>query len=234
MEIPAALSEHAANVRSAPPLFSILVVDPDADTRDIYRLCFECAGCTVVEAADGRDGLAKALGREPSLVITEMRMPFIDGVTLCELLRRDSATSGVPILMVTAESQPVQLARATEVGADAVLRKPAPPEDVLHAAMELLRTSQGARPRATTRHTAAPVEQRHTARSKSHARFDTVNPPATPPELTCPACDRPLKYDHSHVGGVSDQHAEQWDYYDCPTCGTFQYRQRTRKVRSIH
>ena len=51
--------------------------------------------------------------------------------------------------------------------------------------------------------------------------------------LTCPSCDQPFQYDHSYVGGVSDRHAEQWDYYICSTCGMFQYRQRTRKIRPV-
>jgi hypothetical protein len=40
-------------------------------------------------------------------------------------------------------------------------------------------------------------------------------------------------YEHSHVGGVSQRHPEQWDYYRCSACGRFQYRQRTRKLRRV-
>jgi hypothetical protein len=73
-----------------------------------------------------------------------------------------------------------------------------------------------------------------TVLSKSHQRFTTTVPPIEPPALTCPSCDHPLKYDHSHIGGVSDRHAEQWDYFACSTCGPFQYRHRTRKLRRVH
>jgi hypothetical protein len=59
-------------------------------------------------------------------------------------------------------------------------------------------------------------------------------PPASPPQLICPDCDRPLDYKSSQVGGVSVRNAEQWDYFICGAgCGTFQYRQRTRKVRKV-
>jgi predicted RNA-binding Zn-ribbon protein involved in translation (DUF1610 family) len=61
----------------------------------------------------------------------------------------------------------------------------------------------------------------------------TTQPPLKPPALTCPSCDRHLTYEESYVGGVSQRHAEQWDYYDCPVCGRFQYRQRTRKLRRV-
>jgi hypothetical protein len=61
----------------------------------------------------------------------------------------------------------------------------------------------------------------------------TTTPPLRPPELKCLSCDVTLKYEHSFVGGVSDRHPEQWDYYKCDQCGTFQYRQRTRKLRRV-
>ena len=52
--------------------------------------------------------------------------------------------------------------------------------------------------------------------------------------LVCPNCDRPLQYVRSHVGGVSARLSEQWDYYTCHgACGTFQYRQRTRRLRRV-
>ena len=70
--------------------------------------------------------------------------------------------------------------------------------------------------------------------SRTHLRGETDLPPSLPPELICPECDRPLDYKSSQVGGVSARNAEQWDYFVCSGgCGTFQYRQRTRKVRKI-
>ena len=70
--------------------------------------------------------------------------------------------------------------------------------------------------------------------SREHQRRDTTRPPAPPPALVCPACDWPLGYTKSHIGGVSERNAEQWDYFECARgCGRFQYRQRTRKVRHL-
>jgi hypothetical protein len=66
---------------------------------------------------------------------------------------------------------------------------------------------------------------------KSYQRFTTRTPPLSPPPLLCPTCDGPLTYDRSHIGGVSARHTEQWDYYSCPSCGAFQYRHRTRKLK---
>src|SRR6202158_3045068 len=82
------------------PTPSILVVDANDDTRELYRQSFQLCGCHVVEAADGRDALTKALVSPPSLVVTEISLPFLDGYALCEILRRDRATADIPILVV--------------------------------------------------------------------------------------------------------------------------------------
>jgi hypothetical protein len=75
---------------------------------------------------------------------------------------------------------------------------------------------------------------RRRALSRQFNRLNTTTPPQPVPALVCPACDQPLTYQRSHVGGVSERHQEQWDYYECPYgCGAFQYRQRTRKLRKL-
>jgi RNase P subunit RPR2 len=69
--------------------------------------------------------------------------------------------------------------------------------------------------------------------SRTIRRMNTITPPLPPPGLKCTECDASLTYEHSFVGGVSDRHREQWDYYRCDRCGAFQYRHRTRKLRHI-
>ena len=88
----------------------ILVADADDDTRLLFRKSLKSAGCDVVDAVDGRDALVKALSHQPTLVVTETRLPIFDGFALCEVLRRDSMTRSVPILVVTAEKRPTELA----------------------------------------------------------------------------------------------------------------------------
>ena len=129
------------------------------------------------------------------------------------------------------------------------------PADLARSAAKLIANRKGMRsdafrretfalPRAAAREKARdqlesnpPIERsravtRRTMLSRSHARHHTTTPPAAPPVLMCPSCDRPLRYLHSHIGGVSIRHQEQWDYFECPgNCGTFQYRERTRKLK---
>ena len=214
----------------------VLVADADVETRSLYQELLSRAGCDVVDAADGRDALVKALTRRPTLVIAEMRLPIFDGYALCEVIRRDSMTRGVPILVVTTETRPKELDRARDAGADCVLTKPVPLDVLLQEIQRLLRSPETENASARATRSAACLSDQRGRRSlvKTHPRFETTTPPLPPPELVCPSCDRPLIYESSHLGGVSSRHPEQWDDYTCPAaCGRFEYRQRTRKIRRV-
>jgi CheY-like chemotaxis protein len=185
-----------------------LVTDADDDALSPYRESLWLAGCEVVDAVDGRDALVKALVRPPTVVIIETRLPVFDGHALCEVLRRDSTTRRIPILVVTTETRPGELDRARAAGADTVLVKPVSSDVLLNEIQRMLTSSRYL-------HSKSAIHRAH-------------------PELLCPSCSHWLRYQHSHIGGVSDRHSEQWDYYVCSaSCGPFQYRQRTRKLRRV-
>jgi two-component system, cell cycle response regulator DivK len=231
---------------SRPPFehSSVLLVDCDQDTRLMYGEYFRRFAIDLDQASDGREALAKALIRPHDVIVTETRLPGINGYDLCRLLRRDTSTQSTPIIVVTGEAQPTNLERAHRSGADVVLVKPCLP-DLLLSEMrrltsrsdELRAHSHALRARADEQLSRAHDLQqrmRRRALSRTFVRADTTKPPVDPPVLVCPACDRPLIYQRSHVGGVSERHAEQWDYFECPKgCGNFQYRQRTRKLRKV-
>jgi two-component system chemotaxis response regulator CheY len=103
----------------------------DADTRTLYALALPIAGCEVVQASDGRDALTQALTETPTLIITELRLPLIGGIELCEIIRRDAATHSVPILVVTSETRPTERDRIRNAGATAVLVKPTLPNSAM-------------------------------------------------------------------------------------------------------
>ena len=209
----------------------ILVADPDSDTRMLYREVLQRRGSDVVDAVDGRDAMVRALSVRPSLVITELHLPILDGFALCSVLRRDSLTRTVPIVVVTAESRPSEVDRARAAGADVVLIKPVTPEALLSEIDRLLEQPPATEPRE--RKVTRPGARR-TSLKKAYQRVTTTTPAIPPPDLWCPRCDRPLQYQRSFVGGVSQRQPEQWDQFDCPAqCGTFEYRQRTRSVRAV-
>ncbi len=234
---------RAADAVPASAPVRVLVADPHPDTRTLYQAVLHLKGCEVIEVSNGRDALTRALAEPPSLVISEIYLPLVDGYALCKILRQDTATHSVPILIVTADARATARDRIRKAGADAVLVKPTPPDAILSAMQNLLtRSDNGRNTSAPTKNTSPSntsadalehSNEHRTVLAKCHQRFKTTAPPAPPPTLTCPACDELLKYDHSHVGGVSARHPEQWDYYICSTCGTFQYRQRTRKIRRV-
>jgi len=221
----------------------VLVADASDAARALYRESLQVeVGCDVVEASDGRDALVHALVHRPGLVITETRLPTLDGFALCQVLRRDAATRAVPILVVTADTHHADLERARAAGADAVLVKPVPPEALLLEIRRLIaapaRTAETAatfdRSSAAQSVNALTSDTRRRALSKIHPRFETTAPPAVPPHQVCPSCGRPLTYERSHIGGVSSRQPEQWDDYTCSgSCGMFEYRQRTRKLRPL-
>jgi CheY-like chemotaxis protein len=223
-----------------------LLVEPDRETRDLYRGVLTRVASEIEYAEDGREALAKAISRRPALVITETRLAFINGYTLCSLLRSDPNTTHVAIVFVTDDADSPEMMRARSAGADSVLTKPVLPETLLEAVergrnrrfppapSDVTSGQSRAQRLASIVPGAARVERLRRSQVSAHQRFETSTPPVAPPLLRCRSCDGVLRYVHSYVGGVSARLSEQWDYYACANgCGTFQYRQRTRRLRRI-
>jgi len=200
------------------------------------------SACIVEEAEDGREALAKAISHQPDVIITETRLPGMSGLELCDLLRSDAATRNIPIVIVTADA--FHVTRARTLAAVAVLFKPCLPESVLAEIYRLLDRSVDLNDETRLIHekmskriadvNGTDSAFRRTILSRTYQRVETTEPPVAPPSLVCPDCDQVLRYQRSHVGGVSARHPEQWDYFECANgCGMFQYRRRTRKLKKV-
>jgi hypothetical protein len=130
---------------------------------------------------------------------------------------RDAATQRVPILIVTRETRPSALDRVRQASANAVLTKPTLTDEIVREAGRLLtagarRVGSSLTGSVSDDSTAVEKQHRHrTVLAKSHTRITTTTPPHSPPVLTRPSCDRPLKYANSYIGGVSNRHSEQWN-----------------------
>jgi CheY-like chemotaxis protein len=211
----------------------VLVVDADSDARELYRNLLLGDGVQVFEAADGRDGLVQALAERPNVALLDARLPYIDGLALCALLHSDPLTQSTRVVLLTADPSPEHVRRCQQRGADVVLVKPV----AVEALASLVRDFTGGGPSSQEQpHSARPISQlpvatHGVAKTRSHERYVSTSPPQTPPHLRCPHCDSILQYERSHVGGVSERHPEQWDYFACVKHGEFQYRHRTRKLR---
>ena len=100
----------------------ILVVDDEAGMRDLLRILLEKEGYEVLTAGDGATGLALAMNRAPSLVISDIKMPGLDGVGLLAGLREHGFT--MPVIMITAYAESESAIQAMKQGAFDYLTKP--------------------------------------------------------------------------------------------------------------
>jgi CheY-like chemotaxis protein len=213
----------------------VLIANGDATARASVRSAFDTTTYEVHESEDGAEALGKALCHKPGLIIAESQLRRIDGLALCRLLRSDPTTRTTPIILIA--NAPYEVERMRSAGADHVLDGHCSPEAVASAARELL--DRGWTEPSATDAVQAMVGDAAGRRPDQRGfgvrnvrREQTTNPPRTPPPLICPVCQAALVYQHSHTGGVNARTPEQWDYYECPTCGPYQYRQRTRKLKS--
>jgi len=120
--------------RPAGGLKTVLVVDEDSEMRFTLRLLLERGGYQVVEAADGVAAVHALNASLPDLVLTDLKMPRLDGAELIVRLRSDEATSSLPIVLITAHGV---LPETAEL-ADAIVPKPVAPERVVETVTRLL------------------------------------------------------------------------------------------------
>jgi two-component system chemotaxis response regulator CheY len=117
---------------------SILTVDDSASLRMAIRIALTGAGYAVTEAGDGVEGLAKAAETRFDLIVTDLNMPNMDGLTMIRELRKQPAQAGVPILFLTTESDGDVKAQAKAAGATGWLVKPFVPEQLVKTARKVL------------------------------------------------------------------------------------------------
>ena len=116
----------------------ILTVDDSASIRLTTRVTLSNAGYAVTEAVDGLDGLNKLKGGEYDLVVTDLNMPNMDGLTMIRELRKLPAHTGVPVIFLTTESDGEIKAQAKAAGATGWLTKPFDPESLVKIAKKVL------------------------------------------------------------------------------------------------
>ena len=103
----------------------ILTVDDSRTMRDMLKLTLAGAGHEVIQAEDGVQGLEVLSGcGHVDVIITDINMPRMDGYGVIEQVRRDPARRGVPILVLTTESEPAKKQRARDAGATGWIVKP--------------------------------------------------------------------------------------------------------------
>ena len=121
-------------------MFKILIADDEAHIREILRVYFVKEGFEVIEAEDGQQALLKVEKESPNIVLLDIMMPVLDGITACEEIRRKY---DIPIIMLTAKDEDDDRILGLEKGADDYITKPFNPREVVARVKAVLRRSGG-------------------------------------------------------------------------------------------
>ncbi|AZE60572.1 Chemotaxis regulator [Pseudomonas orientalis] len=117
---------------------NVLVVDDSSSVRQVVGIALKSAGYDVIEASDGRDALSKLTGQKVHLIISDVNMPNMDGITFVKEVKKLANYKFTPIIMLTTESQESKKAEGQAAGAKAWVVKPFQPAQMLAAVSKLI------------------------------------------------------------------------------------------------
>jgi DNA-binding response OmpR family regulator len=120
----------------------ILVVEDSADIAELIRHYLERAGHSIEIATSGNDVLPRARANAPDLVLLDLMLPGMDGLLVCQALRRDRTTAAIPVIMLTARGEEADRVRGLELGADDYVTKPFSPKELVARVAALLRRTR--------------------------------------------------------------------------------------------
>lgn len=117
---------------------TILVVDDSSSMRQVVGMALKGGGYEVIEACDGKDALAKLSGQKIHLVISDVNMPNMDGITFVQELKKIAAYKFMPVIMLTTEGSDEKKKAGQAAGAKAWVVKPFQPQQLLAVVAKLL------------------------------------------------------------------------------------------------
>lgn len=118
--------------------WQVLVIDDEQDNLTVASLMLEMAGSTVHQAFHGKEGLEIMAQQAIDFVICDLSMPVMDGWQFVETLRKESKTSSMPVIALTAHAMPGDQERVLDAGFNAYLTKPLDPEKFIDQIVKLL------------------------------------------------------------------------------------------------
>ena len=146
----------------------ILVIEDEADIVTLLRHYFQQEHFDVVTASNGLDGLSQARGIHPDLIVLDLMLPGLDGLSVNRSLKKDPATSDIPVVILTAKSDETDRIIGLELGADDYIVKPFNPKELLARVKAILRRTEHEPASRPERFSSAGVELdvgRHEARA---------------------------------------------------------------------
>ena len=121
----------------------ILIIEDEQDVVDLVTLHMRKAGFHVNTALDGASGLRQAREESPALIILDLMLPKMPGLEICKLLKTDTATRHIPVLMLTAKAEEIDRIVGLEFGADDYVTKPFSPRELVLRVNAILRRGKG-------------------------------------------------------------------------------------------
>jgi CheY-like chemotaxis protein len=120
-------------------MIRVLIIDDDDDVRMLVRMSLErVGGNMVIEAANGRDGIERAISERPDAILLDVMMPGMDGPATVRELRRVPETAGIPVVLLTAKVQPRDQERFAELPVQGTIPKPFDPLELPRQLAELV------------------------------------------------------------------------------------------------
>jgi CheY-like chemotaxis protein len=119
----------------------VLIVDDEPHVRRLSRTILS-KNFDVVEAEDGKQALEIANTQQPEVILMDMMMPKMDGLTACHVIRNDPATKSIPVIMVTAIGFELNIKLSEQMGAAGYVTKPFSPQDLLDTIEQVLATKE--------------------------------------------------------------------------------------------
>ena len=117
---------------------TIRIVDDSTSLRQVVKIALSGAGYDVIEACDGVDALSKLDGRKVHLVVSDVNMPRMDGITFVRQLKQKPGYQFTPVIMLTTESEAEKMKQGQAAGAKAWVVKPFQPAQMLAAVGKLV------------------------------------------------------------------------------------------------
>lgn len=125
--------------------WSVLIVDDEPLTQDMLRLMLEPAGFRVTSAEHGMEALEKIQESKPDIVLLDVMMPHMDGITVCKKLRSNPETADLPIIMLSGKTHLNAVEEGLSAGANRYLAKPMSRADLIKNLNEVLAESAAVR-----------------------------------------------------------------------------------------
>lgn len=119
----------------------VLVVDDDAGMREVLESILVLENVAVYTASDGKDAVQKTLALMPDLILLDVNMPKLNGLTFCKAIRAGKETRNIPIIMVTSLTAAGRLEECMEAGADDFIGKPFPMLELLIRVRAMFKTA---------------------------------------------------------------------------------------------